>query len=124
MSPTVEVRKKDLRQKQKSTLSRLSKMKRPAAVERPGKFLIVGGDNSAEAEISQVKGQLRRKNLLGRMSPKDTHVQQLAAKQLLENPGVMSVLKAFAEYRKDRQNHVGLKPGHCFNVQNDASWLP
>ena len=68
--------------------------------------------------------QLGRKNLLGRMSPKDTHVQQLAAKQLLENPGVMSVLKAFAEYRKDRQNHLGLKPGHCFNVQNDASWLP
>ena len=24
----------------------------------------------------------------------------------------------------DRQNHLGLKPAHCFNVQNDASWLP
>ena len=40
---------------------------------------IIGGDNSAECEISRVKGQLQRTNMLGRMSPKNSQVHQFAA---------------------------------------------
>ena len=124
MSPTVEFKKSYLTKEQKKTLTKMSKvLKRPAALNKRDKFLVVGGDNSVECEISRVKGQLRRKNMLGRMSPAHSHVQQLAAKRLLENPGLHSVLEAFAMYRQDRKNLLNAKPMHCYDINEDHSWM-
>ena len=70
-------------------------------------------DNSTESEISRVKGQMRRTNMLGRISPRNAQVQQFAAKRLLEKPGLMPLVTAFAEYRRDRKNQMGIQPGHA-----------
>ena len=85
MSPTVELKQSDMTKQQQKTLTKASKvLKRPAALKRKQSFLIVGGDNSTESEISRVKGQMRRTNMLGRISPRNAQVQQFAAKRLLE----------------------------------------
>ena len=46
---------------------------------------------------------MRRTNMLGRISPRNAQVQQFAAKRLLEKPGLMPLVTAFAEYRRDRK---------------------
>ena len=89
---------------QQKTLTKASKvLKRPAALKRKQSFLIAGGDNSTESEISRVKGQMRRTNMLGRISPRNAQVQQFAAKRLLEKPGLMPLVTAFAEYRRKKK---------------------
>ena len=87
-------------------------------------ILIVGGDNSTESEISRVKGQMRRTNMLGRISPRNAQVQQFAAKRLLEKPGLMPLVTAFAEYRRDRKKQMGIQPGHAFQIEKDNAWVP
>ena len=89
MSPTVELKQSDMTKQQQKTLTKASKvLKRPAALKRKQSFLIVGGDNSTESEISRVKGQMRRTNMLGRISPRNAQVQQFAVKRLLEKAWV------------------------------------
>ena len=108
-----------------NALQRTSKvLKRPAALKRKESFLIVGGDNSTESEIARVKGQMRRTNMLGRISPRNAQLQQFAAKRLLEKPGLMPLVTAFAEYRRDRKNQMGIQPGHAFQIDKDKAWLP
>ncbi|CAL1141470.1 unnamed protein product [Cladocopium goreaui] len=125
MSPTVELNQSDMTKQQQKTLTKASKvLKRPAALKRKQSFLIVGGDNSAESEISRVKGQMRRTNMLGRISPRNAQVQQFAVKRLLEKPGLMPLVTAFAEYRRDRKNQMGIQPGHAFQIDKDNTWLP
>ena len=110
---------------QQKTLTKASKvLKGPAALKRKQSFLIVGRDNSTESEISRVKGQMRRTNMLGRISPRNAQVQQFAAKRLLEKPGLMPLVTAFAEYRRDRKNQMGIQPGHAFQIEKDNAWLP
>ena len=125
MSPTVELKQSDMTKQQQKTLTKASKvLKRPAALKRKQSFLIVGGDNSTESEISRVKGQMRRTNMLGRISPRNAQVQQFAAKRLLEKPGLMPLVTAFAEYRRDRKKQMGIQPGHAFQIEKDNAWLP
>ena len=80
-----------------------------------------GGDNSTESEISRVKGQMRRINMLGRISPRNAQVQHFAAKRLLEKPGLMPLVTAFAEYRRDRKNQMGIQPGHAFQIEKETT---
>ena len=125
MSPTVELKQSDMTKQQQKTLTKASKvLKRPAALKRKQSFLIVGGDNSTESEISRVKGQMRRTNMLGRISPRNAQVQQFAAKRLLEKPGLMPLVTAFAEYRRDRKKQMGIQPGHAFQIEKDNAWVP
>ena len=125
MSPTVELKQSDMTKQQQKTLTKASKvLKRPAALKRKQSFLIVGGDNSTESEISRVKGQMRRTNMLGRISPRNAQVQQFAVKRLLEKPGLMPLVTAFAEYRRDRKSQMGIQPGHAFQIEKDNAWLP
>ena len=125
MSPTVELKQSDMTKQQQKTLTKASKvLKRPAALKRKQSFLIVGGDNSTESEISRVKGQMRRTNMLGVISPRNAQVQQFAAKRLLEKPGLVPLVTAFAEYRRDRKNQMGIQPGHAFQIEKDNAWLP
>ena len=124
-SPTVELKQSDMTKQQQKTLTKASKvLKGPAALKRKQSFLIVGGDNSTESEISRVKGQMRRTNMLGRISPRNAQVQQFAAKRLLEKPGLVPLVTAFAEYRRDRKNQMGIQPGHAFQIEKDNAWVP
>ena len=56
--------------------------------------------------------------------PCNAQVQQFAAKRLLEKPGLMPLVTAFAEYRRDRKNQMGIQPGHAFQIEKDNAWLP
>ena len=58
------------------------------------------------------------------ISPRNAQVQQFAVKRLLEKPGLMPLVTAFAEYRRDRKNQMGIKPGHAFQIEKDNAWLP
>ena len=83
MTPLCSIQKSLLQPLHKNTLRRAAAAKRPAASEFARLFKIVGGDNATESQIARVKSQLRRKNQLGRVSPKAAHVVQLAAAELL-----------------------------------------
>ena len=72
--------------------------------------LMCGGDNATEAAISCVKGQLRRRNMIGRMSPAMSHVLQLASKRLLDEPSLYGVLRSLGEYKRHARNAIGFKP--------------
>ena len=52
------------------------------------------------------------------------HIHQLAAKRLLEHPGLHSGLSAFALYRQKRINLLNVKPGIYYDFNTDKSWQP
>ena len=58
---------------------------------------MVGGDNATECEVSQ-----GRNNLLGRGSPKSSHVHVLASRRVLAKPGLAAVLEALKTARGAR----------------------
>ena len=120
MTPVQKIKSKQMQPGQVKTLERASVQKRPAARSVRGGFQVVGGDNTTEAAISRVKGQLRRRNMIGRMSPAMSHVLQLASKRLLEEPGLYSVLRSLGEYRRHVRNAVGFKPT---DWADDMTWL-
>ena len=75
-----------------------------------------GGDNATESEASRAKGQLRRTNLLGRGSPKFSHVHVLASGRVLAKPGLAAVLDAMIVVRDAR-------PASVLKLEQDAAWL-
>ena len=66
---------------------------------------------------------MRSPNALGRMAPRHAHVTLLAARRLLQNPGLRSVLDALRAYREDRAGKVGCNPAHFADVLKDSRWL-
>ena len=67
-----------------------------------------------------MKGQLRRRNMIGRMPPTMPHVFQLASKRLLEEPVLCSILRSLGEYRRHVRNAMGFKPT---DRADDMMWL-
>ena len=98
MTPVVKMRVSKITPGQQKTLKKLAAKKRPAAIFTPGKrkVSVVGGDNSAESEVAGRKQQLRRVNRLGCSSPKNNHIDLLAARRLLMKPGLLTVLQALS----------------------------
>ena len=66
---------------------------------------------------------MRSPNALGRMAPRHAHVTLLAARRLLQNPGLRSVLDALRAYREDRAGKVGCNLAHFADVLKDSRWL-
>ncbi|CAE7023590.1 unnamed protein product [Symbiodinium sp. KB8] len=126
MTPTVSFPSACLSSKQARTVRKAAAVKKkPAAQFSPKKrsFRIVGGDNQCELQIAVGKNQLRRVNALGRMAPRHAHVTLLAARRLLQNPGLRSVLDSLRAYREDRAGKVGCDPAHFADVLKDSRWL-
>ena len=92
---------------------------------------MVGGENATESEVSRVKSQLRRTNLLGRGSPKSCHVHVLASRRVLAKPGLAAVLEALRMVRDARMGKMGCNPASfsrstrtllgCSSEQGDLS---
>lgn len=123
MSPVIRLKKSAMTEGQLATLKEASAMKKPAAIERCRDMLVVGGDNSCESEVSRVKSQMRRQNQMGRVSPMQAHIVQLAGRMLLQRPGLSTVLEAFKTYRMARQNCMGCPPDSFLVLSKDSAWL-
>ena len=74
-------------------------------------FQTVGGDNTAEAQFSSAKHQLRRQNLLGRAGAKRATSALLAGPYQNHVPGLAPLLQAFSVYFMDR---LGVDPYKVF----------
>ena len=105
-----------------ATLYRSSRGGKKAALELKTVFPIVGGDNATESEVNRTKSQLRRTNALGRGSPANAHVDQLSARRLLRQPGLLNVLNAIGNVRNKMKNSLGQEPKD-FLVLDNSSWL-
>ena len=123
MSPVKRIEGSGLQASQRKLLQRLAKHKQPAAKKVQDDFLVVGGDNKAESEVSRAKQQLRRVNQLGRVSPLMSHMTSLAGRGLLLHPGLRTILQAFKVYREDRRHAVGHAPEDFLNPRKDKDWL-
>ena len=123
MTPTKRVLDEGLTSQQKQTLTRLAQKRPKAALQEPGSFLLVAGDNGAESEFGVAKNMLRRQNLFGRVSPAMAHMTVLAGQRLLSSPGLLSVLRAFAIYRKSRKDEIGHGPHAFCDPHQDRAWL-
>ena len=84
---------------------------------------ILGGHNASEAEFSRLKKSLRRVNKVGRMTPSNSHIIPLAMQKILDSPGLETILKAMALYRRARMSKVGCDPQNFGNVSHDNDWL-
>ena len=42
----------------------------------------------------------------------------------VEKPGLMPLVTAFAEYRRDRKKQMAIQPGHAFQIEKDNAWAP
>ena len=51
------------------------------------------------------------------------HVHLLAARRLLEKPGLSTVLNALSFYRQKRLNQIGWHPKHAYDLAKDQAWL-
>ena len=126
MTPLVSIRKKQLSEKQTKTLKHAAKSSRgskKAAPELKTVFQIVGGDNATESEVNRTKSQLRRTNALGRGSPANAHVDQLSARRLLKQPGLLSVLNAIGKVREKMKMSLGHEPKDFLNLDKNTSWI-
>ena len=125
MTPLRKLAVKDLGYAQAKVLKKAAVAKRPAAQFSPQKrkVTVVSGDNGCESEFARNKQQLRRLNLLGRSSPQTSHVDVLATRRLLQNPGIQTCLHALKVYRQDRAGQLGHDPRHMFDLDQDQAWL-
>ena len=85
--------------------------------------MMVGGDNATESDVSRAKGQLRRTNLLGRGSPKFSHVHVLASRRVLAKPRLAAVLEALKTARDARMGKMGCSPASFLQLDQDSAWL-
>ena len=56
------------------------------------------------SHVTPIEDVARLAHMLGRMSPGNSQVHQFSAKPLLEKPGLMHVVAAFAEYGNNQKN--------------------
>ena len=101
----------------------VARRRRPAAVVSARQVKLVGGDSATKAEVSRSKFQLRRTNLLGRTSPRESRAAVLASSRLLQHPGLDGVREALAKAREDRTGKLGHEPGHFLAIDHDHEWL-
>ena len=126
MTPLVSIPKWKLSDKQTKTLKDAAKSSRggkKAALEMKTVFQIVGGDNATESEVNRTKSQLRRTNALGRGSPANAHVDQLSARRLLRQPGLLNVLNAIGNVRNKVKLALGHEPKDFLVLDKNSSWL-
>ena len=67
--------------------------------------------------------RLRRTNLLGRTSSRESRMAVFASRRLLNEPGLDGVLAALAEAREDRAGKLGDEPSHFLAIDHDHKWL-
>lgn len=79
----------------------------------------MGGDQVAEAITGVGKSQLRRLGLLGRRQGRHEHAPILAAHYLNKNPGLDSVLRALAMFRRQM---AGTSPRSAFSKPPWKVW--
>ena len=84
-------------------------------------------DNSTESEISRVKGQMRRTNMLGRISPRNAQVQQFCCQASLREAWVDASGDGFCgiSQRSKKPNGYSTRSRrHAFQIEKDNAWLP
>ncbi|CAE7648774.1 unnamed protein product, partial [Symbiodinium pilosum] len=114
--PLVKFPKYGLTPGQIRTMRKFAKPKRAVAkvkgMQKDSRtFQTVGGDNTAEAQFSSAKHQLRRQNLLGRAGAKRATSALLAGPYQNHVPGLAPLLQAFSVYFMDR---LGVDPYKVF----------
>lgn len=111
-TPLSRIPKEGLSREQDHLLRSLMKGKQPLVKADKSAFIVVGGDQVAEAITGVGKSQLRRLGLLGRRQGRHEHAPILAAHYLNKNPGLDSVLRALAMFRRQM---AGTSPRSAFS---------
>ena len=86
-------------------------------------FLLVGGDNLAEALNEKLKSKRRRVGLQRNRSDIMQHVVNLYAAALLRNPTMQMALDALAGYRSFLSQAAWCGPGCGFDDETVKRWL-
>lgn len=123
-TPASQLQKKDLDKRTSKLLKRNSKGPRRLAREYKNHWRLAGGDNAAESLLGHVKNAGRRMQTVGRTgSSALKEVQSLAAARLLRCPGLLTILKAYRQYREaGLKGQLQMSPSQCFEPEK-CSWL-